>query len=178
MLEFADDPILAAGYEYWRSLPRTADIPDTRDVDPAALPKQIRSNAALIKIVGRGTDAVICHVGREFEEHFGFSLKGKTTVSLTEGHYRDYMLNHYRILMEWREAVYSESAFRWDCGGHFQTRRLMMPLSDGTPDVVAMAFKLQTWPREEMRGLPFCEVIANCDTVENLEPQFVRRKYG
>jgi hypothetical protein len=158
MNAFADDPILAAGFDYWMNLPRVDAIPDRRDVDPVQMPKQILSNVAL-----------------EFDENFGVSLKGKTTVELTDGDYRDYMLNHFRVLMDNREAVYSESAFRWDFGGHLRTRRILMPLSHGEPGVPAMIFKVQTWPKEEMRGLPFCDVIANAKHVGNTPPRVVRR---
>lgn len=176
MHELTENPILAAGYEYWQSLPMEAGIPDRRNVDSVQLPKQILSNVALLKIVNYGADAIFSLVGREFDENFGVSLKGKTTVELTEGHYRDYMLNHFRILMDTREVVYSESSFRWDSGGHWRTRRLLMPLSDGEPGVVAMVFKMQIWPREAMRGLPFCEVAANSSNVNNSKPYSVISK--
>lgn len=175
MNAFADDPILAAGFDYWMNLPRVDAIPDRRDVDPVQMPKQILSNVALLEIVDDGADAVFRLAGQEFDENFGVSLKGKTTVELTDGDYRDYMLNHFRVLMDNREAVYSESAFRWDFGGHLRTRRILMPLSHGEPGVPAMIFKVQTWPKEEMRGLPFCDVIANAKHVGNTTPRVVRR---
>lgn len=176
MHDFTNDPILLAGYEYWRSLPTEAGIPDGRVVDTVQMPKQILSHVALLKIIDDGGNAIFCFAGRKLEENFGVELKGKTTVELTEGHYRDYMLNHLRILIDCRESVYSESAFRWEFGQHLRTRRLMMPLSGGEPGVVAMVFKLQTWQREEMLGLPFCEVVTNSSNVSNSKPQAINPK--
>ena len=174
MHAFADDPILAAGFDYWLNLPRVAAIPHRDDVDPVQMPRQILPNVALLEILDDGADAVFRLAGQEFNENFGVSLKGKTTVELTEGDYRDYMLNHFRVLLDSCEAVYSESAFRWDFGGHLRTRRILMPLSHGNPSVPTMIFKVQTWPKEVMRGLPFCEVIVNAENVGNSEPQVVR----
>ncbi len=37
-----------------------------------------------------------------------------------------------------------------------------------------MIFKVQTWPKEEMQGLPFCEVIAKAKNIGNTEPHVVR----
>ena len=159
MHQFADSPILIAGYEYWQSLPREAGIPDRRAVDPLQMPKKIFSNVSLLEIIDGGADAVVRLAGQEFDENFGVSLKGKRASELTEGEYRDYMLNHFRVLVDGRQPIYPESAFRWDRGGHLRTRRIMMPLSHGNPNVIAIALVVQTWPREEMKGLPFCEVI-------------------
>ena len=178
MHEFTDDPILAAGYEYWLSLPRKSDIPDRGDIDPTQMPRNILANVALLEILDDGLDALVRLAGQQFDEHFGMSLKGKRASYLVQGDYRDYILSHYRKLVEERKPIYSESAFRWDDGGHMRTRRLMMPLSNGDPSVVAMVFKLQTWPREEMRGLPFCEVVANSSSVSNSGPRVVDPKSG
>ena len=103
-------------------------------------------------------------------------MKGKRTSELTEGAYRDYMLGHVRTLVGSRQPIYSESAFRWDQGGQLRTRRILMPLSHGQPDVIAMIFKIQTWPREQMRGLPFCEAIAGGEPLSHSEPQMVEAK--
>jgi hypothetical protein len=161
--EFADDPILAAGYEYWQSLPAQAGIPDWRDIDPVQMPKQILPNVALLEILDGGADAIFRLAGQEFDENFGVSPKGKTTAEL---------------LLDSRQAVYSESAFRWDLGHHLKTQRILMPLSHGQPDVIEMIIKIQTWPKEEMRGLPFCEVIENSANVSNSKPQVIRPNDG
>ncbi len=176
MHQFADDPILTAGFEYWRNLPKEAGVPDRRDVDPPQMPRIILPNVALLEIVDDCADAQIRLAGQEFDENFGFSLKGKRTSELTEGAYRDYMLGHVRTLVDSRQPIYSESAFRWDQGGQLRTRRILMPLSHGQPDVIAMIFKIQTWPREQMRGLPFCEAIAGGEPLSHSEPQMVEAK--
>lgn len=176
MQRFADDPILTAGIEYWLDLPREAGIPDRREIDPSMMPRTIIPSVALLEILDGGADARYRLAGQEFNENFGANLKGKKTTELTEGAYRDYILNHLRILLDEGQAIYSESAFRWDRGGQLRTRRIMMPLSLGTPGEIAMVLKLQTWPREKMRGLPFCEVISDCTSVSNSAPQIVRAK--
>ena len=176
MKRFEDDPILMAGFEYWLNLPREAVVPDRRDVDPVQIPTTILPNVALLEIVDSGADAQVRLAGQEFDENFGVSLKGKKASELTQGEYRDYMLGHFRTLVDNRTAIYSESAFRWDRGGNLRTRRVMMPLSHGQPGSVEMAFVVQTWPREEMRGLPFCDVIADCINISNSEPDIVRSK--
>lgn len=178
MHAFADDPILTAGFDYWTNLPSGTGIPDRRDVDPVTMPKDILSNVALLEILDDGADAVVRLAGQAFEDNFGVSLKGKTTAGLTQGDYRDYMLNHFRVLIDNCAAVYSESAFRWDSGGQLRTRRVLMPLSHGEPGVPAMIFKVQTWPTEAMRGLPFCEVIARTENVGNSAPQVVGSDQG
>lgn len=174
MHQFADDPVLTSGFEYWLALPKQAAIPDRRDVDPSQMPRDILPNVALLEILDDGADARVRLAGQQFDDHFGFSLTGKKTSELTEGDYRDYMLGHLRTLIDDRQPVYSESAFRWDRDGHLRTRRVMMPLSHGRPGVVAMVFKLQTWPEEQMRGLPFCEVITDKKPVHNSGPKLVQ----
>ncbi len=49
-----------------------------------------------------------------------------------------------------------------------------MPLSHGQPGQIEMILKVQTWPREEMRGLPFCQAVEECSEVANSEPELVR----
>jgi hypothetical protein len=178
MHRFSDDPILTAGFEYWLNLPRAAGVPDRREVDPSQMPRIIFSNVALLEIIDDGADARFRLAGQQFDDNFGFSLKGKKTSELTEGEYRDYMLGHVQALVDGRQPIYSESAFRWDKGGHLRTRRIMMPMSHGQPDVIAIILKIQTWPREQMRGLPFCEAIAGGKPISNSEPQVVRSKDG
>jgi hypothetical protein len=178
MHRFSDDPILTAGFEYWLNLPREAGVPDRREVDPSQMPRSIISNVALLEIIDDCTDARFRLAGQQFDDNFGFSLKGKKTSELTEGEYRDYMLGHVQALVDCRQPIYSESAFRWDQGGHLRTRRIMMPMSHGQPDVIAMILKIQTWPREQMRGLPFCEAIAGAKPLCNSAPQVVRSKDG
>jgi len=170
MHQFADDPILTAGFEYWSNLLKEADVPDRGDVDPIDMPRHILSNIALLELVDDGADAVVRLAGREFDENFGVSLKGKTMSELTEEDYRDYMLGHLRKLVDERKAIFSESAFRWDRGGQLRTRRIMMPLSNGDPGVVAMALVVQTWPHEQMCGLTFCDVITDATAIENSSP--------
>jgi len=178
MHQFADDPILSAGFEYWSDLPRQAGVPDRCDVDPTRMPRPILPNVALLELIEDGGDALVRLAGQEFDENFGFSLKGRRSSELTEGDYRDYILGHLRLLVRARGAIYSESAFRWDRGGQLRTRRIMMPLSHGEPGVIAMILTVQTWPREKMRGLPFCEAVANSSGISNSEPQIIRRTAG
>lgn len=178
MHRFMDDPILAAGLAYWLDLPRQADIPDRRDLDPLQMPKHILANTALLEFVDDGVDARVRLAGQEFVDNFGFNLKGKSMSELTEGDYRNYMLGHLRALIAGRGAIYSESTFRLGRGGRLRTRRLMMPLSAGEPGIIAMIFAVQTWPREKMRGMAFCDVIKNCRDVGNMEPDLVRLKVG
>lgn len=176
--QFADDPILTSGFDYWLNLPREAGLPDRRDVDPSQMPRTIFPNVALLNLICDGADAEIRLAGQEFDDNFGFSMKGKRTSELTEADYRDYMLRHFRMLIDCREAIYSESAFRWDRGGRLRTRRLLMPLSHGQPGIVAMIFKIQTWPREQMQGLPYCEAVRGASEVDNLVPQRVQSIAG
>ena len=178
MHAFADDAILAAGFDYWLNLPRPAGCPDRADADPSLMPKAILPYVALLEVLDGGADARYRLAGQEFNENFGVNLKGKKTTDLTEGAYQDYILGHLWTLVEKRQPLYSESAFRWDRGGRLRTRRLMMPLSHGEPGVVAMVFKLQTWPREKMHGRPFCEVIPDCTEVSNCAPRIVRADTG
>ena len=139
------------------------------------MPRAILSNVALLELVDGGADARFRLAGQQYSDNFGLNPTGKTTSELTEGAYRDYMLGHFRKLTETRLPVYSESAFRWDQGGQLRTRRLLMPLSQGEPGIIAMVFKVQTWPIEQMRGLPFCDAITEDDPPEHSEPQTVSR---
>ncbi len=174
MQRFSDDPVLTAGFRYWCDLPKQTDVPDRRDVDPAQMPRTILPNVALLELIEDGADARIRLAGQEFDDNFGFSLKGRRISQLTQGDYRDYMLGHLRLLGSARGAIYSESAFRWDRGGKLRTRRIMMPLSHGAPGVIAMILSVQTWPREKMRGLAFCEAVADSIGISNSEPDIIR----
>lgn len=178
MRPFADDSILAAGFDYWLGLPRQDGFPDRGEVDPSLMQKPILPHVALLEVLDGGADARYRLAGQEFNENFGVNLKGKKTTDLTEGEYQGYILGHLRSLVDKRQPLYSESAFRWDRGGRLRTRRIMMPLSHGQPGVVAMVFKLQTWPREKIQGRPFCEVISDCTEVSNSTPQIVRAETG
>jgi hypothetical protein len=176
MRRFADDPILTAGFQYWFDLPRQLDVPDRVDVDPAQMPRAILPNVALLETIEDGADVRIRLAGQEFDDNFGFRLKGRRMSDLTQGDYRAYILDHLRLLGHARGAIYSESAFRWDRGGQLRTRRIMMPLSHGEPGVIAMILAVQTWPREKMRGLPFCDAVADSTGISNSEPDIVRGK--
>ena len=176
MDKLAGDPILLAGFEYWSNLPRKADIPDRRDVDPTQMPRNILPNIALLEIVDDGADAVVRLAGQEVEVNFGISLRGKTMSQLTEGDYWDHMLGHLRRLVDERKVVYSESAFRWDQGGQLRTRKIIMPLSDGAPEAVAMAIVVQTLLQEQIGGSPFREVILDATGVEISDPKALHPK--
>jgi len=178
MHRFADDPILTAGFEYWLNLPKEAGVPDRRDVDAPQLPRTILPNVALLEIIDDCADARVRLAGQQYSDNFGFNMTGKRTTEMTEGEYRDYILGHFRKLVDSRHPIYSESAFRWDQGGQLRTRRVLMPLSHGQPGVIALIFKIQTWPLEQMRGLPFCEAIAGGEPLSHSEPQIVGSKDG
>lgn len=173
MHRFADDPILTTGFRYWCDLPKRSDVPDRRDVDPARMPRTIFPNVALLELIEDGADARIRLTGQAFNDNFGYSLKGRRCSDLTEGDYRHYMLGHLRLLIRARGAIYSESAFRWDLGGQLRTRRIMMPLSLGEPGIIAMILAVQTWPRDKMQGLPFCEAVASSSAINKSEPELI-----
>ena len=77
MRPFADDPILAAGFDYWCGLPRQDGFPDRGDVDPSLMPKRILPYVALLEILDGGADARYRLAGQEFNENFGVNLKIK-----------------------------------------------------------------------------------------------------
>lgn len=178
MQQFADDLILTSAFKYWIELPGQAGIPDRRVVDPSQMPTIVLPNVALLELIDDGSDAQFRLAGREFEENFGFSLKGRRISELINADDREYMLSHLHALVEGRGPIYSESNFQRDRGGHLRTRRILMPLSHGQPGEIAMILKVQTWPREKMRGLPFYEAIANISGICHYEPQFVGSKSG
>lgn len=173
MKQFADDPALSAGHEYWSGLPRKDGVPDMCDVDVVDIPPFIIPNIALLDIIEDGADARFRLAGEEFNDNFGFSVAGKKATEVTEGDYRDYMLGHIGMLVESRRPIYSDSTFRWNRGGLWRTRRLIMPLSNGESGTVDIAMAVQTWPHELMRGEPIREVINNSVPVEQSEPAIV-----
>ena len=105
MQAFADDAILAAGFDYWLNLPRPAGIPDRGDVDPSRMPKPVLPYVALLEVLDGGADARYRLAGQEFNENFGANLKGKKTTDLTEGEYQDYILGHLRTLVDKRPTA-------------------------------------------------------------------------
>ncbi len=75
---------------------------------------------------------------------FGFDFTGRRTHEVMKGSYLTFINTLFATLHRERRPVYSESNFRWDADRSLFTRRLFLPLSDGS-ERVAIALIGQTF---------------------------------
>lgn len=147
---FADEPALLEVASYWLAKRGGRLMPDRSDIDPLQLPPSVWPNLLLTEPVPGSTAMRYRLVGSAHVERYTFDFTGKTTADVMQGSYRNYMESIYRAALDEMLPVYSESIFRWDdadyAHGHAATRRLMLPLSRGEPDIAAQIFSVQVWP--------------------------------
>lgn len=165
---FADDPALMSVASYWLAKRNGRLMPDRAEIDPLDLPAAVWPNLLLAEPVAGSTAIRYRLVGSAHVERYGFDFTGKTTSEIMQGSYREYMESIYQTALDERRPVYSESIFRWDdadyAHGHAATRRLMLPLSRGEPDVAAQVFSVQVWPTRiagRMHSIP--DISRNTD---------------
>jgi hypothetical protein len=147
---FADEPALVDVALYWLTKRNNRLMPDRAEIDPLELPPAVWPNLLLTEPVPGSSAMRYRLVGSAHVERYTFDFTGKTTAEIMQGSYRDYMEGIYRTALDKKLPVYSESIFRWDdadyAHGHASTRRLMLPLSRGQPDVAAQVLSVQVWP--------------------------------
>ncbi|HEX6957093.1 MAG TPA: PAS domain-containing protein [Ferrovibrio sp.] len=147
---FADEPILSEVARYWAAKRNGRLMPDRTDIDPLQLRPGIWPNLLITEPVPQSTAMRYRLVGSAHVQRYTYDFTGKTTADIMQGSYRDYMERIYGTVLQQALPVYSESLFRWDNADSILqqafTRRLMLPLSRGTPDVAAMVLSVQVWP--------------------------------
>lgn len=146
---FADEPALAIVAAYWQARRQGRLMPDRADIDPLDLPPSLWPNLLITEPAGDRANWRYRLVGSAHVERYTYDFTGKTTDEIMHGSYRDYMNRIYDTAFHERVPVYSESVFRWDVEGYAATRRLMLPISHGEPDISAMIFSVQVWPSEK-----------------------------
>jgi len=120
-------------------------MPERSEIDPLDLPPSIWPNLLLTEPAGPGVWRYRL-VGSAHVARYGIDFTGKTLHDIMQGSYREYMTHIYDAAFHDGVPVYSESVFRWDAEGFAMTRRLMLPLSNGTRDRAALVFSAQVWP--------------------------------
>lgn len=155
---FADEPVLVALYDYWRSKRRGRAMPDRRDIDPLEMGPALLPHIAMLDIEDGAARVRYRLVGTALVERFGRDPTGLLLDDVMSGSYFEFIRSLCRDVHDHRCPVYAESRFRWDVDGHMSARRLYLPLTNGGEEV-AIAFLAQifhlprTAAREPIRGL-------------------------
>ncbi len=143
---FADQPVLNAGFEYWRAQREGDALPGRAAIDPVRMPREILPFILWAEFLS--AEGLIRYrlVGEEMVRRWGHNFRGETSADLFSGSYRQFMESTFATCFEHRRPVYTESLFRWDVGGWRSTKRLMLPFAEKSGGPPAHCLIVQTWP--------------------------------
>jgi hypothetical protein len=153
-LPFSDEPMLMEAAMYWAAKRNARQMPKRSDISPIDMPRPLLPWLAIAAIEYEPFNAFYRLAGTEVVWHYGFDLTGRRITDIASGEYANYIIGLFQSVCENKEAVYSESIFRWNEDGWRRTRRLMMPLASDTPDTVTQVLVVQVWPRENKASTP------------------------
>jgi hypothetical protein len=162
---FADEPILAALYDYWWRKRRSSPVPDRRDIDPLEIGPSLLPHLGLLEIEDGAARVRYRLLGTALVERFGRDPTGLYLHDVMSGTYLEFIQSLCRDVYVHRCPVYAESLFRWDVDGHMHARRLYLPLTDGGSEVAIALIGQVFHAPPEVRGEPMRALISRA-TVE------------
>lgn len=166
------DPLLRAGYDYWRAKRAGRSMPRRSDIDPADIPTLL-PNILITEMLEEGTRYRYRLAGSAVTEAFGRSLTGRYVDEIMTGLYRDFIMRIYRDIYLDRRCIFSESRYTNGVKPGLSTKRLFMPLSSDDR-VVDQVLIVQTF--QYTSGARNVVIIDNMDelanaNIERAEPQ-------
>jgi hypothetical protein len=138
-----DDPLLRAGYDYWRLKRAGRRMPSRRDIDPTEIPRLL-PNVMIVEMLDEGTRYRFRLAGSAITAAFGRPITGGFVHDLAQGRYRSFIEGLYRDIYLNRRCILSESPYDNVRGSAATAKRLMMPLSDDDA-IVNQVLAVQTF---------------------------------
>jgi hypothetical protein len=126
--------ILQALFAYWTGRCGKRAMPDRRDIDPVELPAFVLPNLAMFDLVEGARRVRVRLLGTEVVARFGKDFTGSFIDEVMSGDYLDYVSGLCREVHARRAPVYTENLFRWQVRQDIVTRRLLLPLTNGTDE--------------------------------------------
>ena len=159
-----DNPVLRAAHDFWRGLPAPpAGIPDIRQLDAAAIPRDVLPHLIVAEITNadfalsrlRLAGAEITRWFRELPEGMDAAAYGSLTTPAYMQHMRDLLAE----LVRHRRPVYCRSTYRLpglttgDPPNTVTAERLALPLADGA-SAVGCVMLVETLAASDFRAGP------------------------
>ncbi len=141
----SDDGFLLALHAYWEQKRAGRDLPDRADIDPVEMPPRLLPYLFIVEyaqIPGRWRYRLM---GTEMVERLGADLTGCFLDKALGGRYCNYLVPLNNEIRRGRQPIYTESTLTSDDGGVLLTRRMLVPLTSGGGDEVAMILGAQTY---------------------------------
>jgi hypothetical protein len=123
------EPMLRAGYEYWRGKRAGRSMPRRSDIDPAEIPALL-PHLMITEVLDEGRRFRYRLAGSAVTEAFGDSLTGKYVDEILKGEYGDFILQIYRTICTDPRCLFCESRYTGSTRAGITTKRLFMPLSN------------------------------------------------
>lgn len=140
-----DNPVLKAAHDFWRGLPQPAGIPDIRQLDPTAIPRNLLPHLIVAQITQGDFDLSRLRLaGSEITRWFRELPEGMDAAaygSLTNQAYMQHMRDLLAELIRHRRPVYCRSTYTLeglttgDPPNIVTCHRLALPMGDGSDDV-------------------------------------------
>jgi len=127
-------PILQALFAYWSGRCGKRAMPDRRDIDPVTLPPFVLPNLAMFDLVEGARRVRVRLLGTDVVARLGKDFTGRFIDEVMSGDYLDYISAMCREVHARRAPVYTENQFRWQVRQDIVTRRLLLPLTNGTDE--------------------------------------------
>jgi hypothetical protein len=131
------DPRLKRLLTYWDSKRGTNEMPTRADIDPATIGKDLLPWIALTEVIDGGARFRFRLCGTGLAGIAGLDLTGRYIDELNPNQaYADYITGLYRLAVERRRPVFSETAYvATSTSPRRRTQRLICPLSDSAGNV-------------------------------------------
>jgi hypothetical protein len=174
-MPFRNDEILKSAFEFWTDSCPDDGVPTRAQIDPLLIPRPLFPYLILADVLSRDGRVLYRLLGGEMTDRWGENFVGKTSEDMFSGDYRDYLHDSFALCIGERRPVFNASRFRWDVGGVFWTRRLILPIADAETGEISQIMIVQTWPGipKDAQLINPVTVMAGMDPEENLESQVI-----
>lgn len=175
-MPFDDDAVLKSAYSFWEESCPTDGIPTRVQIDALRIPKPVFPYLILAEVLSDVGQVRYRLLGGEIVQRWGANFVGRTSDELFADDYRDYLHGSFALCIRERRPVFNASRFRWDVGGTFWTRRLILPIADLANGHVFQLLIVQTWPSLPTSAKLVRPIMVSEDvsSTENLESQIIR----
>lgn len=132
--QLQEEPLLVELLAYWARKREGSDVPDKRVIDPAEIDRRLLPLIAISELEPEGRVRYRL-VGTGIAVRHGLDPTGRYLNDVLQGAYRDYILGLHFESAEKRRPIYAEALSHSAEGGQFRARRLILPLSQGGPEI-------------------------------------------
>jgi hypothetical protein len=175
-MPFRDDEILKRAYDFWVESCPVDGVPTRAQIDPLLIPRPLFPFLILADVLSTEGSVRYRLLGSEMTDRWGENFVGKTSEEVFSGDYRDYLQTSFALCILEQRPVFNASRFRWDVGGIFWTRRLILPIADKAGEGIQQLLIVQTWPGFPLDAERVNPMMVTDDLIreEDLESQVIR----